>query len=57
MILGLKIFALLHTLVKKISAVGLKEETSKALALVVGRLRARIKSGMKENKTFINEGD
>jgi len=57
MSLGLNIFALLQALVKEISAISLKEETSKTLALLVGRLRARIKREVKKNKMFIKEAD
>ena len=57
MTLGLEIFDLHQVLVKGISTISLKEETSKALTLLVGRLRARIKRGMKKNKMVIKEAD
>jgi hypothetical protein len=55
--LGLEICAVQQVKVKKITTISLEEETKKALALLVGRLRARIESGMTKIKKFIKGAD
>jgi hypothetical protein len=57
MTLGLEICAVQQVKVKEITTISLEEETREALALLFGRLHARIESGMTKIKTFIKGAD